>query len=258
MGQQLKVDDFLDELRRQEKKEDFMAAIKQYEQRFYDAFESQANRNYPPELQKQTKILEQLAQQQIYNRPNDYDQRQYRPPIDKTRSYSANKLPVYEQYQDPYQFQKTPQRQQVVDDPFKRVDDPFKRQQQIPTPIFQGQQAQYYSPHPQLPQQFPTTQVSFQGQPPTAQFPQQPVPQFPNLQPQSPNIQYQQGPQIYQQYDTRNQPQPIFQGQQQIPYYDQTIPIQGARSTQPQQLDQQYDFIQDIRAQRMQKQAQYK
>ncbi|CAD8189720.1 unnamed protein product [Paramecium octaurelia] len=52
MSQPLRVDDFVDELRKYDRKEDFMAIMKSYEQRYYDQFEQFANNNFPPELQR--------------------------------------------------------------------------------------------------------------------------------------------------------------------------------------------------------------
>jgi len=58
MSQPLRVDEFLQQLRKYENKEDFLSLMKLYEQkyphpsinRYYDQFESQANNNFPPEL----------------------------------------------------------------------------------------------------------------------------------------------------------------------------------------------------------------
>ncbi|CAD8170873.1 unnamed protein product [Paramecium octaurelia] len=246
MTHPLRVDDFVDELRKYDRKEDFMAVMRSYEQRYYDQFEQFANNNFPPELQRQ----QMPKQEQLFKQQPQYQ----KPPV--VRSSSANKLDYQDQYQifpqQPIQQPQIPQRPQSrgeIQDPFKRPQEQFDYRlspvaQQDP---FRGLNKQQYISQQRSPAQIPTQQAPFspfQGQTVTNNAQQIGLPfnnqvGVPNNNPQFPNY----GAQQQQFYE-----QPIYQ-QQQTLSYPKTVP------NQQQQMDA---FLNDIRSQRIQKQQQYK
>ncbi|CAK69221.1 unnamed protein product (macronuclear) [Paramecium tetraurelia] len=246
MTHPLRVDDFVDELRKYDRKEDFMAVMRTYEQRYYDQFEQFANNNFPPELQRQ----QMPKQEQLFKQQPQYQ----KPPI--VRSSSANKLDYQDQYQifpqQAIQQPQIPQRLQSrgeIQDPFKRPQEQFDNRlspvaQQDP---FRGLNKQQYITQQRNPAQIPTQQVPFSpflGQPVTNNAQQIGLPfgnqvGIPNNNPQFQNY----GAQQHQFYE-----QPIYQQQQTISY-----PKTG--TNQQQQMDA---FLNDIRSQRIQKQQQYK
>ncbi|CAD8189718.1 unnamed protein product [Paramecium octaurelia] len=250
MSQPLRVDDFVDELRKYDRKEDFMAIMKSYEQRYYDQFEQFANNNFPPELQRQ-----QIPKQEFLYKQQPQHQK---PPV--VRSSSANKLDYYDQYQIfSQQSVQTPQTTQLpqrppsrgeIQDPFKRPQDQFDYRlspvaQQDP---YRGLNKQQYNPQQRNPAQIPIQQAPFspfqnaQGQALINNTQQQVGLPFGN----------QVGGQInnpqFQNYGVQQQ----FYEQQQ--YQQETVQYPKAGPNQQQQMDA---FLNEIKSQRIKKQ-QYK
>ncbi|CAD8077042.1 unnamed protein product [Paramecium primaurelia] len=251
MTHPLRVDDFVDELKKYDRKEDFMTLMKSYEQRYYDQFEQLANNNFPPELQRQQipKQENQLKQQPQYQKP----------PV--VRSSSANKLDYQDQYQVfpqqqilPPQIPSMPQRQQSrgeIQDPFKRPSDQFDYRlnpvtQQDP---FRGLNKQQYITQQKNHASIPTQQIPFspfsQGQSVVNNAQQLGQP-FGNQVGVVPNNNQQ-----FQNYGVQQQQfqeQPIYLQQQ-------TVSYPNTWQNQQQQMDA---FLNDIKSQRIQKQQQYK
>ncbi|CAD8085501.1 unnamed protein product [Paramecium sonneborni] len=252
MSQPLRVDEFVDELRKYDRKEDFMAVMRQYEQRYYDQFEQYANNNFPPELQRQ-----QIPKQEyLFKQQPQYQ----KPPI--VRSSSANKLDYQEQYQIfPQQQIQAPQIPQIpqrpssrgeIQDPFKRPQDQFDYRlspvtQQDP---FRGLNKQQYNSQQRNPTQIPSQQVPFspfqavQGQGLVNNTQQIGLP-FGN----------QVGPIVNPQFQNYGQQQQQQQFYEQPQYSQQTVQFPKALPNQQLQMDA---FLNDIKSQRIQKQQQYK
>ncbi|CAD8053147.1 unnamed protein product [Paramecium primaurelia] len=251
MSQPLRVDDFVDELKKYDRKEDFMAVMKQYEQRYYDQFEQFANNNFPPELQRQ-----QIPKQEfLFKQQPQYQ----KPPV--VRSNSANKLDYQDQYQIfPQQSIQHPQIPQIpqrppsrgeIQDPFKRPQDQFDYRlspvaQQDP---FRGLNKQQYNTQQRNPVQIPTQQVPFspfqvaQGQPLVNNAQQIGLPFSNQVGVPIHNPQY-------QNYGV--QQQQLYEQQQ---YQQQTVSYPKTGPNQQQQMDA---FLNEIKSQRIQKLQQYK
>ncbi|CAD8083044.1 unnamed protein product [Paramecium sonneborni] len=250
MSQPLRVDDFVDELRKYDRKEDFMAVMKQYEQRYYDQFEQFANNNFPPELQRQQRPKQEYLFKQ--------QPQQQKPPV--VRSNSANKLEYQDQYQIFAQQQiQVPQMAQIPQRPPSRgeLQDPFKRPQDqydyrlspvVQQDPFRGLNKQQYNSQQRNPTQIPNQQIPFspfqaaQGQGLVNNNQQMGLP-FGNQGGAIINP-------LFQNYGLQQQQQ-----YEQAQYQQQNVQYPKTGPNQQQQMDA---FLNEIKSQRIQKQQQYK